>query len=434
MTTATMALSPGQQQALEKISQWFADPFGEQVFRMFGPAGTGKTTIARNVPEMTGAPLHYFAAFSGKAVNVLRTKGCNPAQTLHSLIYGGPTNLKAELKKLKAQWEQQEPPVTDEEKAQDTTLREQIKALEEKIRAEGNLRFGLNPDSVLYDVCNRGGLVIADEVSMVGDRMVDDLLRFGCRFLVLGDPFQLPPVRGEGALTKAAPDVMLDEIHRQGLDSPVLSLATAIRLGERPNVRRKAPLLKPWYEYDQVLTWRRATRWNAVRAIRSRAGSPPEMPVPGDRVMCLANNSALGIFNGQSWLVHDVKPGEEDGTVTLHLIDESDDVTDPEYVEQYPAYLAGFDESTERAAEEKGIGRGDDDTGLFTFAQALTVHKSQGSEWRNVLVMDETPSMFHMEERRRGSLAAREQVDRWMYTAVTRASNSVAVVPPKSER
>ena len=50
--------------------------------------------------------------------------------------------------------------------------------------------------------------------------------------LVLGDPFQLPPVQGSGFFTNAEPDVMLTEIHRQARDNPIIRLSLDIREGE----------------------------------------------------------------------------------------------------------------------------------------------------------------------------------------------------------
>ena len=70
---------------------------------------------------------------------------------------------------------------------------------------------------------------------------------FGKPILVLGDPGQLPPIRGEDAFTKAAPDVMLTEIHRQAagaaLDMDSLRSAfddISIALDEISRYRREA--------------------------------------------------------------------------------------------------------------------------------------------------------------------------------------------------
>ena len=56
------------------------------MFRLFGYAGTGKTTLARHFAEHVDGEVQ-FAAFTGKAAQVMRTKGCDNARTIHSLIY-----------------------------------------------------------------------------------------------------------------------------------------------------------------------------------------------------------------------------------------------------------------------------------------------------------------------------------------------------------
>ena len=57
-----------------------------QVFRLFGYAGTGKTTLARHIADEADGEVK-FAAFTGKAASVMRGKGCRGASTIHSLIY-----------------------------------------------------------------------------------------------------------------------------------------------------------------------------------------------------------------------------------------------------------------------------------------------------------------------------------------------------------
>src|ERR1700758_5096149 len=82
--------TPHQDAALAAVGRWLKQKPGvgdtPQVFRLFGYAGTGKTTLARHVAEgIDGKVL--FAAFTGKAALVMRNKGCNSASTIHSLIY-----------------------------------------------------------------------------------------------------------------------------------------------------------------------------------------------------------------------------------------------------------------------------------------------------------------------------------------------------------
>ena len=100
-------------------------------------------------------------------------------------------------------------------------------AIKKEADRSDNPYFELNEES---DVAG-AKLVIIDECSMVDATLGKDLLSFGTKVLVLGDPAQLPPVYGAGYFTKdVKPNVMLTEIHRQALDSPVLQLATDTRL------------------------------------------------------------------------------------------------------------------------------------------------------------------------------------------------------------
>src|SRR5438876_11032729 len=81
------AFTPHQDAALTAASNWFK---GERerasIFRLFGYAGTGKTTLARHLAEGVDGKV-LFAAFTGKAACVMRSKGCYGASTIHRLIY-----------------------------------------------------------------------------------------------------------------------------------------------------------------------------------------------------------------------------------------------------------------------------------------------------------------------------------------------------------
>ncbi len=80
-----MSWSPQQDRALAAVAAWMKH--GEpQVFRLFGYAGVGKTTLARQLAEDVDGEVA-FAAYTGKAALVLRSKGCKGARTIHSLIY-----------------------------------------------------------------------------------------------------------------------------------------------------------------------------------------------------------------------------------------------------------------------------------------------------------------------------------------------------------
>ncbi|MBK9080549.1 MAG: AAA family ATPase, partial [Rhizobiales bacterium] len=178
-----MKWSPQQEDALARVGAWLAA--GEpQVFRLFGYAGTGKTTLARHVADQADGEA-LFAAFTGKAALVMRSKGCRNAQTIHSLIYR-PADTESETP-----------------------------------------TFTLNHESAAA----RAELIVIDECSMVDEELGRDLLSFGKPVLVLGDPGQLPPVKGGGFFTDAEPDAMLTEVHRQASDDPIIRLSMIAREG-----------------------------------------------------------------------------------------------------------------------------------------------------------------------------------------------------------
>src|SRR5690606_13242029 len=80
-----MEFAPQQDEALKAVARWLKDG-REPLFRLFGYAGTGKTTLARHFAENVDGEV-LFAAFTGKAAQVLRSKGATNAKTIHSLIY-----------------------------------------------------------------------------------------------------------------------------------------------------------------------------------------------------------------------------------------------------------------------------------------------------------------------------------------------------------
>ncbi len=188
-----MQFSPGQDRALVAVNRWLKAG-DRQVFRLFGYAGTGKTMLARHIAEDVSGDV-LFAAFTGKAAQVLRSRGARGASTIHSLIYRP----------------------RGEETVED----------EETGKTQVNPTFSLNRQSPV----GHAKLVIIDECSMVDEPLGRDLLSFGTPVLVLGDPGQLPPVSGGGFFTEHEPDVLLEEVHRQARDNPIIDLAQRVREG-----------------------------------------------------------------------------------------------------------------------------------------------------------------------------------------------------------
>jgi len=404
-----MEWSPDQEKALSSVAEWYRNGT-EQVFRLFGYAGTGKTTLARHLAENTGGRVA-FAAYTGKAASVLVSKGC-PATTIHSLIYIPYSKSKNRLRNLEVELE-------DLERLGDKTDRElrRIKALKNQIREEkdevNKPGFVLNIDSEVYDL----DLLIIDECSMVGADMGQDLLSFGTRILVLGDPAQLPPVASGGFFTDQKPDYMLTSIHRQAENDPIIHLATLVREGRQLHVGdyglsrvMKQGTLDPGFvmAQDQLLCGRNATRHSVNQRCRELLGyDPNEVVVEGEKVVCLRNNRDLGILNGTIWTVNQAARNEElvDMLIQEHGVENGYELHVSAWVEIFGKNPkdAEIDWWTKKDHQE------------FDYAYALTCHKAQGSQWDKVLIFDE-------------SSAFRDDAQRWLYTAITRASKSVTIV------
>ena len=114
--------------------------------------------------------------------------------------------------------------------------------------------------------------VVLDEVSMVDEDMARDLMSFKKPILVLGDPGQLPPIRGEGAFTRDAPDVMLTEIHRQAEESAIIRLATMARQGDAIGFGQYDAHVAKMRKMD-VTPSRRSTAVRSSAAATARASS-----------------------------------------------------------------------------------------------------------------------------------------------------------------
>lgn len=336
-----MKWSPQQDVALASVKKWLRARGGPQVFRLFGYAGVGKTTIAHETQNMVEDVL--YASFTGKAALVMRRKGCEGARTIHSLIYV---------------------PIDE---------------------GGGEVSFALNPDSEAASA----DVIVVDEVSMVNPELGKDLLSFGTKVLVLGDPAQLPPIDGAGFFTKDAPDVMLTEIHRQAADNPIIAMATKVRNRERLAVgeygpsrvmRREEMTSDMLMSADQVIVGTHVTRRGVnakMRKIKFAQMFPdlerlPKTPVDGDRLVCLKNNRKRGLLNGSLWDAIDVKtPHKRDKSVTRALVETADDDTGRQIDIGVPNEFFMGDDAAIKALpwpKRKALEE-------FDFGYALTCHK-----------------------------------------------------------
>lgn len=417
-----------QQQAIQEVDTWLKDPT-RQVFYLAGYAGTGKTTLAQHLAGDQGLVL--FAAFTGKAASVLRKKGAPEASTLHSILYdvsdADKTKLREIQRRLAELLQQTKAPGIDGETA--LMLSGEIEQLEKDLRAERiatrGPRFRLNEESIMVDA----DLLVLDECSMVDERLGKDALSFGKKVLVLGDPAQLPPVKGKGYFTNREPDLLLTEIHRQARDNPIIRAATAVRerrpipygdWGDVAHIPRKdvtqAIFLPEQVDAGaQVLCGKNKTRRKINRHIRRVRGHDSPYPEDGETLVVLKNDSEMGVLNGVVCLAASHAEDDPDDPENVHIrLDYEGEIIPSVPMDRMPFDIYRYPELEEEYSPSNNRHSLHADWGY-----ALTVHKSQGSEWDRVLLIDDGFGNW------RGADNLRAQ---WLYTAITRASKQLVIL------
>ena len=362
-----------------------------------GGPGTGKTTILKGILELLGQMQLkcLLAAPTGRAAKRLTEVTGEDASTIHRLL----------------------------EAAIDP--------------ATGKMFFARNEDTLLK--CDA---VVVDEMSMVDVQLLHSLLKAvpaGKRLILVGDPDQLPPV-GPGfpfsdmLRSGRLPTVRLTEIFRQAQESLIVMNAHRVNRGEMPelrNVKSDFFFMRRQNEEGVVqlirdLCTTRLPKNMGIPADQIQVLSPtrkggvgtvslnkmlqaalnPPSPIKkersfgelifreGDRVMQIRNNYDIlwkrtdgsevgaGIFNGDVGTIASIDPSAE--TMTILFDDREADYDFTQLNELEPAY-------------------------------AMTVHKSQGSEYRAVILTAWNGSPY---------LLSRSI----LYTAITRARELLIIV------
>ena len=435
-----MSFTPSalQAQAIEDIKDWFLNGTAvQQVFRVFGYAGAGKTTIVSHAIAELGLDTAaddgtvaacgdvLYAAFTGKAALVMTRKG-TPASTIHSLIYRVSEATPAEIERIKEDVAEIKANLPTMAPATRIMEEARLRSLELRLADIHKPRFVLNEQSMLKDA----KLLVLDEVSMVGEEMATDLLAFGKPILVLGDPGQLPPVKGEGAFVQQAPDVMLTEVHRQAGESAIIRLATLARQGlpipygehdtfvwkmRRDQVGPEQMLLG-----DQVICGRNATRIQLNLAMKRAAGFPETYPTGnGEKLICLKNRNDLGLVNGMFVDLDDVQDLDELSFTATVTTEDGQRVggTGNGRQASFRIYKGHFDEHIAPDPErERRDHWAKKKTIEAVWGWAITCHKAQGSQYPKAIVYDD------------GLGRTAEDRARWLYTAITRAEWGLVIL------
>lgn len=335
-----------------------------------GGAGCGKTTIIHAMCDsLKGHGEVRLCAFAGKAAARLREATMHDASTIHRMLgWMGDAN-----------------------------------------------RFALKTLA--------GSTVILDEASMVSSDLLAEIVkRNPDRLVLVGDEAQLPPV-GSGQpfhdLVKLVPECVRTLAVCYRSREAVLSSALAIRAGQMPSAYAKSE--SELYDFRSLSDARRAHSaiLDAVRRgdidfgsdilLCCRNGETPDEPCsvralnadiksivnpgagridPGDRIICTVNSSDLDVWNGTT--------GRCRGFDTAHAM--------------------WVDLDFPNSDGETSVLIPKDKVKDWQLAYALTVHKSQGSQYRKVY--------FLVARRDIATLLSRPMV----YTAVTRAKNECHVI------
>lgn len=401
---ATFTPDEDQQKAIDGLSLWFDDRHvrrtGPMLKVLAGVAGSGKSALTgfltrKWFDQYPNLRIGY-CTLTGKAAQVLNAslRANNvPAScsTIHSLIYK---------------------PQVDEDTG----------------RVERWVRRG--SDDLDLD------LIVVDEASMVDEETFKDIAAYGIPILAVGDHKQLPPVGSEPFLM-AKPDFRLENIHRQAKGNPVIELSAMARAGidlstmiafiheaDDPRVSHG----KGWGSIDNaldmvedggmILVHSNKTRVSlnnqARRRFFGRKQNAP--PIAGEVVICVKNyRTGEGVIaNGQRGIITDIEDLDE------HRYKMT--------VDFGGGYMPTVPVSKHQFGEEKTFGAFTDVPGehrsfnsvgaLFDFGYCITVHKSQGSQDTNIVVLL-TDSLKVME---------REDRMRWVYTSFTRSSENLRII------
>lgn len=386
---------------------------GEQLLVCAGAAGTGKTTILNRVVqecrELGKSVL--VCTPTNKAAQVLISKGI-PAQTFFKTFY-----ILEETKRRGV-------------KPRFISCKRYLEETGAKYLPEGK-----------YDYID---VLIIDEASMVTSDRAHDMLRMCGTLILVGDRHQLPPVgdgrNPAGFFATLRPTVELTEVMRQAEGSMILQLATEIR-NDSPKVDRALRFFTPeddfesWVHRDaKMICYTNKERRRINQVVRRILGFNAPHPMVGDVMICTSNYSD-DLVNGTEcrvtafdWSGADKRKAFvslDTGMATVHTKMSMLVFAEDQVVSQQNALIEmGLDPTKEHYDDEE-------DFCELTFGYCLTAHKAQGSEWPAVCVFDQRGLIRKIAagDDKIGGMPPDEVVRRWIYTAVTRARQQLAVAP-----
>lgn len=250
-------------------------------------------------------------------------------------------------------------------------------------------------------------LIVCDESSMVGKTIQQDLESFNVPILYIGDHGQLPPVSEDITNLMLKPNYKLETIHRQALDNPIIWIANQARLGNIIKYSRygdtvlKAPkekiTINTLKNADQILCGKNVTRQNMNFQLREFYGFTSTYPEINDKLICLRNDNGTGLINGM--IGKCIRFDETKNKLDFES-DENDFFQDLSI--DYKIFEGKTTEYNKKIQQ-------------FDYSYCVTTHKFQGSQANNVIVYEERLGDHNFHKK-------------WLYTAITRASERLVII------
>lgn len=367
-----------------------------------GLAGTGKTSVIPHIVRRLGDV--EVTAPTNRAALILRNKGLTAAKTLFKACMR--PRFDDDYTSYSLWLSNPERPLPKLLEGRDKA---EIKAkldVESASREEKDAALGINAmDHVVgWNARDRGDegakYVIIDESSMIDEKLLFEAQRAYEYVILVGDPGQLPPVKGTPVLREAE-GVDLVDVHRQAEDSPILRYAYAVRDARSGKIPPLLPGIESAKVYDPgrgpILVYRNATRKALNIGMRNKLKYPRWELQKGEPLICKATSrkwQELGLLNNSLWTY-------QGGNRVVNELGE-------------------FRTVPKMYVEDMTQGDPDPTACQFYLGYAMTTHSAQGSEFDSVQIA--LSDVIH---------AQSQGDDFWrqlMYTMVTRAKNKLWVV------
>ena len=429
---------------------------GQGPLAVIGKAGSGKTMLlARLADALNDAGVDTISgdyegkrrkdkrtlailAPTNKAASVLRNRGV-AATTIHRILYTPVYD--PEYEKI-AEWLTGQGTRPEIEGLTDAALDRAEEFYKQNRSIPGALATaGLKGSDFILGWKRREDpldIGFVDEASMLDAKQFEDLSEIFPTLLLFGDPAQLAPVNQSGAMVfDGLPEprkMMLNRIHRQDLDNPILDLAHALarddlgfeefeRMIEDAAASDDRVQLAPRVEAGMmarspVLVWRNATRIRLIHAFRAAYDAPADALLSGEPLICdgielplkhrkkRLDLEARGLIKGAQVIY--LGPGRRAGFSRLHVIGAPDPQVSAASIVKIE--LPDEDEPFIPFAANMGA--------AFLHGAAVTIHKAQGSQWPEVQVF--APDLYAAS--RAGRIEAGIPLwKRLAYVAITRA-------------